>query len=487
MDQSLINEDLSPVPHKKRTWTSLNFFTLWVGMSVQIPTYMMAASLIGGGMDWIQALFTILLGNLMVLIPMILNGHVGVKYGIPFPVFARASFGILGSNIPAMLRALVACGWFGIQTWIGGTALYPLVLMIWPEAATFTGEIFGVDLIHFTCFMVFWVMNLFFVWRGINSIKWLEMLGAPFLIIGGLALLYWAYTNADGMTQIFQTTSRFQSTSEFLYFFFPALTGIIGFWATLSLNIPDFTRYVKNQRSQILGQALGLPTTMTLFAFIGVAVTSSTLVVYGEVIWDPVLLIQKFDNPLIVLFSVITILMATLTTNVAANVVGPANDFSNLAPKYINFKKGGIITGIIGILMMPWKLIADPTGYIFTWLIGYSALLGPIAGILLVDYFIVRWTVLDLEALYQRTGAYSYTRGYNPKAIAALILGILPNIPGFLVQIKVCNLDSVFGFFVPFYHYAWFIGLFISGIIYGILMLAQKRSSDAFEEQAILA
>ncbi len=487
MDQDLTNEDLAPVTEKQKNWTVFNFFTLWVGMSVQIPTYMMASSLIEGGMNWLQALFTIFLGNLIVLIPMILNGHVGVKYGIPYPVFARASFGILGSNIPALLRAFVACGWFGIQTWIGGTALYTLVLQLWPEAGVFTGEMLGVGVAPFICFMVFWFMNLFFVWKGVDSIKWLETLCAPFLILGGITLLYWAYMNAEGLTKVFQTTSQFETRSAFYQFFFPALTGIIGFWATLSLNIPDFTRYAKNQRAQILGQALGLPTTMTFFAFIGVAVTSSTLVIYGEAIWDPIILIQKFHNPFIVILSVIVILMATLTTNVAANVVSPANDFSNLAPKYINFKRGGLITGILGIVMMPWKLLADPTGYIFTWLIGYSALLGPIAGIMLVDYFIIRRTTLNLKALYQREGAYHYYGGYNPKAIAALILGVLPNIPGFLVQIKVWGPESVFEFFIPFYHYAWFIGLFVSGITYGLMMLFGKRSPQEFDEQPAFA
>ncbi|OJW51422.1 MAG: nitrate reductase [Alphaproteobacteria bacterium 41-28] len=490
MDSSLVNEDLSPVTENQKNWTVFNYFTLWVGMSIQIPTYMMAASLIQGGMNWSQALSTILLGNLIVLIPMILIGHAGVRYGIPYPVFARASFGILGSNIPALLRALVACGWFGIQTWIGGTAIYTLVLLLWPEAGSFAGaftETFGVGIIPFLCFLTFWFMNLFFVWKGVGSIKWLETFCSPFLIIGGLALLYWAYTSADSFTMIFQTTSKFETNFDFYQYFFPALTGIIGFWATLSLNIPDFTRYAKNQRAQILGQTLGLPTTMTFCAFIGIAVTSATLIIYGEAIWDPIVLIQKFDNPFIVIFSLIAIVMATLTTNVAANVVGPANDFSNMAPKFINFKRGGLITGIIGILMMPWKLLADPSGYIFTWLVGYSALLGPIAGIILVDYFVVRRMTLNLEALYQRRGAYRYTHGYNPKAIAALILGILPNIPGFLVQIKVCDPDSVFGFFVPFYHYAWFIGLFISGVSYGFMMLSAKRMAQVAEEQAAFA
>lgn len=481
MDQTLINQDLAPVSKDQKNWTAFNYFNLWVGMSIQIPTYMMASSLIQGGMSWAQALFTIFLGNLIVLIPMILNGHPGVKYGIPYPVLVRASFGTLGSNIPALLRALVACGWFGIQTWIGGASIFTLVSLFWPEAGAFLpffSELFGVGFIPFLCFLAFWFMNLFFIWQGINSIKWLETLCSPFLLVGGLALLYWAYSHADNLSRIFQIPSRFETSSAFYAYFFPALTGIIGFWATLSLNIPDFTRYAQNQRAQILGQALGLPTTMTLFAFIGIAVTSATIIIYGEAIWDPILLIQKFDNPFLMVLSLITIMMATLTTNVAANVVSPANDFSNLAPKYIDFKKGGLITGIVGILMMPWKLLADPTGYIFTWLIGYSALLGPIAGIILVDYFVIRRTNLSLKDLYQRSGAYSYSKGYNPKAITALTLGILPNVPGFLVQINVYSAQSIFGFLVPFYNYAWFIGLFIASFSYGFMMLNEKKAAE---------
>ena len=476
MTSDLTNTDLAPVTGAQKNWTTFNFFTLWIGLSVQIPTYMMASSLIERGMSWLQALMTVFLGNLIVLIPMILNGHVGVKYGIPFPVFTRASFGILGSNIPALLRAFVACGWFGIQSWIGGTAIYTLVLLFWPHATDIPGEIMGVGFIPFVCFMIFWLMNIFFVWKGLNSIKWLETLCAPFLILGGIALLYWAYQNAEDLHKVFQTSSKFENSTEFYPYFFAALTGIIGFWATLSLNIPDFTRYAKNQKTQIYGQALGLPTTMTFFAFIGVVVTSATLAIYGEAIWDPIILIQKFDNPVVVVLSVITIVLATLTTNVAANVVSPANDFSNLAPKYISFKIGGLITGILGIVMMPWKLLADPSGYIFTWLIGYSALLGPIAGIILMDYYIIRRTNLDLKDLYEREGAYTYWRGYNFKAIAALILGILPNIPGFLVQIKILSVGSTFEFLVPLYHYAWFIGLFISAIAYGLLMTSEKEA-----------
>ncbi|MBI4367007.1 MAG: NCS1 family nucleobase:cation symporter-1, partial [Deltaproteobacteria bacterium] len=380
MRNSLSNPDIAPVPASRRTWGTLHFFSLWVGMVVCIPTYMIAASLIDGGMNWSQAMWTVLLGNCIVLVPMLLNGHAGVKYGIPFPVLARASFGVRGSNIAAMLRALVACGWFGIQCWIGGAAIYSMLLVIWPGAAAvpkFLPAVLDVGLIPFACFLAFWAVNMWLIWRGVETIKILETWCAPFLLACGFALLVWAYRAADGFGPIVSAPSKFADAAAFWRFFAPALTGMVGFWATLSLNIADFTRYAKSQRAQVWGQALGLPTTMTLFAFIGIAVTGATVVVFGEAIWDPVVLVRRFDHPFLVLASMFAVLIATLATNLAANVVGPANDFSNLAPATINFRRGGCITGVIGILMMPWKLVADPSGYIFTWLIGYSALLGP--------------------------------------------------------------------------------------------------------------
>lgn len=488
-DAALINHDLAPVPEMGRTWSMVNFLALWVGMCVCIPSYMIASSLIDGGMSVLQAVLTVFLGNVIVLIPMVLNGHVGVKYGIPFPVFSRASFGVKGSNIPALLRAAVACGWFGIQTWIGGATLYTILKVFWPGAESFPRilpEFMGVSLIPFLCFLVFWSLNVFVMWKGIECIKRLETFCAPFLILCGLALLYWAYTSANGFGTLFQTPSRFTGSAEFWAFFFPALTGMVGYWATLSLNIPDFTRYAKDQRSQIIGQALGLPTTMTLIAFIGVAVTSATVVIFGESIWDPVVLIGKFSNPVLVVFSMLVIALATLTMNVAANVVAPANDFANLAPSKIDFKTGGYITAIIGILMMPWKLLADPSGYIFTWLIGYSALLGPVAGILLTDYFLIRQRQLQVTDLYRHQGIYTYRNGYNIRAIVALLVGVLPNVPGFLVQVQALPAGSVPPMLADLYHYAWFVGLTLAGGAYYILMRNQAGIIAAEETTELM-
>lgn len=487
---SLTNPDLAPVPAARRTWTAMHFFSLWVGMAVCIPTYMIAASLIQGGMDWQSALLTVLLGNCIVLVPMLLNGHAGAKYGIPFPILARASFGTRGSNLPAMLRAIVACGWFGIQCWIGGAALYTMLLSLWPGAAAITlamPAFIGVGALPFACFLVFWAIHIGLMWKGIESIKYLETLCAPFLLLCGVALLVWAYRAADGFGPMLAAPSRFATPREFWNFFFPALTGMVGFWATLSLNISDFSRYSTTQRAQVVGQTLGLPTTMTLFAFIGIAVTSATIVIFGEPIWDPVGLAQRFDSPLLVAIAMFAVLIATLSTNVAANIVGPANDFSNLAPAKINFKRGGYITGVLGIVMMPWKLLADPTGYIFTWLIGYSALLGPVAAILLVDYFVIRRARLVVADLYRADGIYRYTAGWNLRAVVALCCGVLPNVPGFLAQIGVVAADR-FPTLNTLYHYAWFIGFAVAGATYYALMArSQARAQTAADVRSEVA
>jgi NCS1 family nucleobase:cation symporter-1 len=467
---SLINEDLAPVPQSKRTWGTWNYAALWISMSLCIPTYMLASSLIDGGMNWWESILTIFIANVIVLIPMILNGHAGAKYGIPFPVFARASFGTRGANIPAILRAIVACGWFGIQTWIGGKAIYYLIRIWFPALPeTLVGGAFP-HALPFACFMAFWLLNMIIVYFGVETIRKLLVFKAFFLPLAALALLCWAIYSVHGLGAILNRPSAFTDNASFWKFFFPALTGMVGFWATLSLNIPDFTRYAKSQKAQINGQALGLPTSMTFFAFVGVVVTSATTIVFGTTIWDPVVLAGKFDSKIIVSIAMIAIAISTLATNIAANIVSPANDFSNLAPAKINFKLGGYITGILGILIFPWKLAEDPSGYIFTWLVGYSSLLGPIGGIMIADYYFVRKQQLVVDELYQHTGRYGFKKGFNIYAIVALLAGILPNVPGFLVQIKVVAADLFPAWLSGLYSYAWFVGFFVSGILYLVLM-----------------
>ena len=488
-DHNLINEDLAPVPQDQRNWSALNYFSLWVGMAVCIPSYMIAASLIAAGMSLYQAIACVFLGNAIVLVPMLLNGKVGAKYGIPYPVYARSSFGILGSNVPALLRAIVACGWFGIQSWIGGTAVMAVIKVIWPgfvELPAIFPAFMGVETAPFLSFLIFWGINVFIIVKGVQYIKWLETASAPILLLSGVALLLWAISKTGGETGSFWSgfstlanqPSTFKTSAEFWKVFIPGLTGMVGFWATMSLNIPDFTRYAKDQKSQFVGQALGLPTTMTLFALIGVMVTKATEVVYGKAIWDPVGVIERFDSPALLFVSMFIVCIATLSTNIAANVVGPANDFANAAPGKINFTRGGLLTAFLGILMMPWKLIADPSGYIFTWLIGYSSLLGPIGGILLTDYFLIRKQILNVDDLYKMEGEYGYTSGFNISALIAFILGVIPNIPGFLLKIGVVS--SIPGFLETVYSYAWFVGLPLAGIIYyGLMSINSQKINQA--------
>jgi nucleobase:cation symporter-1, NCS1 family len=448
----LYNKDLAPVSRERRKWRTYNYAALWISMSVNIPTYMLASGMIAGGMNWKQALFTVFLGNVLVLIPMLLNAHAGAQYGIPFPIFARASFGVLGANVPAMLRALVACGWFGIQTWIGGEAINAMIVALAPGWANFH---YGAA----ACFIFFWLLNAFVILRGIETIRFLQGVSAPFLLLIGLALLLWARQKAGGFGPMLATPSKFQSFSEFFRFFVPSLTGVVGFWATVSLNIPDFTRYARSQRDQIVGQALGLPATMTFYSFIGIAVTSATMIIFGQALWDPVKVLARLGNPWAVVVAMIALVMATLNVNVAANVVSPANDFSNISPRRISFRTGGLITAIMGIIMQPWKLLASYGSYIFTWLVGYSGFLGPIAGVLICDYFVVRKKFLIVEDLYQRDGQYEYSRGFNWNAIAALAAGAGVAFVGLVVSpLRVL------------YNYAWFIGFLVSFLTYFVLM-----------------
>lgn len=479
------SDDLAPIAQSARRWGLRDMASLWIALSACIPTYMLASSLIQEGMNWWQAVLTIFLGNVIVLLPMVLNAHAGTRYGIPFPVFCRASFGLRGANVPALLRALVACGWFGIQSWIGGWAIYKvleLYIPAWSQLAPLPS--LGINAAEFGCFLAFWMLNQYIVWRGIDSVRVLLNLKAPLLIGLGLALLAWAYRAAGGFGPMLSQPSEFadggKQAGKFWSFFFPALTANVGFWATLALNIPDFTRYVRTQRDQVLGQAIGLPSTMALYSFIGVAVTSATVVIYGNAIWDPVELLSRFESPLWHAVGLVGLVIATLATNLAANVIGPANDFANLSPRYITFRMGAIITGLVGIVIQPWRLVADPSGYIFKWLVAYSSLLGAVGGVMIADYFVLRRTRLDLRGLYDPAGPYWYSSGFHRAGLAALALGIAPCVPGFLATIEWIEAPE---FWTELYHYAWFLSFGVSFVAY-LALAARSARTTGDETQA---
>ncbi len=493
----LVNGDLAPVPLARRNWTTWNFAALWISLAHCLPTYMLAGGLIALGMNWWQALATIALGNLIVLVPILLNAHPGTKYGIPFPVLARSSFGTTGANVPAILRAIVACGWFGIQTFIGGEAVRTFLAAAWPAFNEIGGgaTIMGLGIPSAITFAIFWAINIAIILRGMNAVRVFENWAAPLVLVMAGWLLWWIIGRAGGLGPMFDRPSAFKTNAEFWAVFVPSLTGMIGFWATLSLNIPDFTRYGRSQKAQIRGQLLGLPTTMFAFSAMAVVITSAAESILSgtdpKTLWDPVVVLGHItsatppaglDAPLladpgtrwiVAILALFGVGVATIATNIAANVVSPANDFANLAPRRISFKTGGVITGVLGIAIMPWKLLASADTYIFEWLVGYSALLGPIAGIMIADYWIVRKKELDVPDLYRVKGRYA---GVRWPAIIALALGVAPNVPGFLGAVKVLGGEPTM--WDAIYPYAWFTGLLVAGAVYLALTPRGERGGS---------
>jgi NCS1 family nucleobase:cation symporter-1 len=464
MASSLYNEDLAPTGPEQRTWTTYNIAALWIGMSIVITTYLLAAGLVAAGMNWWQALLTISLGNVLVLIPMLLNAHAGTKYGVPFPVFVRASFGVRGANFAAIARALVACGWFGIQTWLGGAALDALVTAAWGGWANVTGH-------TFIAFLVFWAIQLVIILTGVEGVKWFESFSAPLLIGGGVALLIWGFIAGGGVANVFSTSAELQQ-------------GNAPFWTLF------WPSYAKTQRSQVIGQALGLPLTMTAFSFIGIAVTAATIVVFDEAIWDPVALVTRLTGniPALLILAMFIIAIAQISTNMAANVVSPSFDFSNLAPKYISFRTGGIITAVIGVISFPWLILETVGAYVFTWLVGYGSLLGAIGAVMIVDYWIVRRRQLDLAELYKHDGRYAYSGGWNWRALTAVFIGVVPVIPGFIKAATTPNFTGVFDnptFIESLYNYGLFFTFGVAAVAYlALSMIGGGAAEPAREPEA---
>jgi NCS1 family nucleobase:cation symporter-1 len=512
------NRDLAPVKLAKRTWGYYEYFSMWVGMSVCVPTWMLGASMIAAGFDWVTTIFTIFLGNLIVLIPMILDSFAGTKYGIPFPVFLRSSFGLFGANIPALLRGIIACGWFGIQTMIMAFAIDGILAALWPSWNEVKAVVPFFELPAHTvwAFALSWIATVVICyvsppWKASPGIRWLNNFSSPILILIGVGLLFWAASKAGGMGPILEQP-RTAPWSKWPAF----LTAMVAYWSTLAINIPDLTRFAKNQKVQYLGQSLGLPPTMTAFSFFGVAVTSATVIIYGEAIWDPVKLLIKTEIPFFIFVGLIFVILATLTTNITANMVSPINDFMNVAPKFLNWERTTILIGLIGILMQPWKFLADPKAYIWTWLLGYGAFTGGIAGVIICDYWIIRKQTIKLHELYIKEGYYNFAEDktnwiavvyglflvavtiylWSQKAILGegwpstlttlvLVLGLLAGIYFYISKVKGVNFAGVLALFTgvagslvlsmastTLSQWTWFTGAIIGYLAYYILYKA---------------
>ncbi len=452
------NADIAPTRAKDRTWSKWNIASLWVGMAICVPTYTLGGVLTAYfGLSVSEALWTILIANIVVLVPLTLNAYPGTRYGIPCPVVLRASFGIIGSNVPALIRAIVACGWFGVQTLFGGIAIHLMFSAMSESWASLggTGEVLG--------FFIFWVANIVIVIRGSESIKHLEAWAAPMLLVVAIGLIAWALPRIS-LPEVLATAASRPADASFAAYFMAALTAMVGFWATLSLNIPDFSRYAESQRSQVVGQIIGLPLTMLLFAGLGVILTSASASLVGETVSDPINLIGRIDSPLWVVLAMIVIIVATISTNTAANIVSPTNSFQNVAPKYIDENKGVLLTGVIGIALMSWELLKK-LGWLESdvsleslysnWLIGYSSLLGPIAGIMVVDYFLVRNQTYDLLSLYKDGGSYPAWH--------------VPGFVAFLVPVALTVVALTTDHLSWFYDYGWFTGSLLGAVIYYLM------------------
>ena len=451
----VFNDDLAPTKISERNWNKWHIMSLWIGMAICVPTYTLGAVLTTYfGLSVLEALWTILAANTIVLIPLILNAFPGTKFGIPFPILLRSSFGIFGSNIPALIRGLVACGWFGIQTLFGGLAFHLILSRFFPVWANLggTGEVLG--------FFFFWLINIFIVVKGSESIKLLEVISAPLLILVGIGLLFWAIPQIE-ISKIISEAPLRPKDSHPLRYILSGLTAMVGFWATLSLNIPDFSRYAKSQRDQVWGQILGLPLTMLLFAMLGVVLTAASPVLVGQTVSDPVTLLGKISNPYLASFGLFIIIISTLSTNAAANILSPANDFQNLLPRLITFKRGVYLTGFIGISLMSWELLRK-IGFVRSnmsletmysnWLLSYSCLLGPIAGIMITDYFLIKNQHIHLVDIYRVGGAYPK---FNWAGITA-----------FLVTVGLTVMSLATGKHLWIYQYGWFVGSFLGAILY---------------------
>jgi len=466
-DRSLANADLVPTSTAQRHWIWRDFAALWVGMVICVPTYTMASSMLDQGFSWQRAIWLVFLANCIVLVPMLLIGRAGAKYGIPFPVLTRASFGVRGANLPAVLRGLVACGWFSINCYFGGLALHGLLNTLGMGlAGPAAGETISTS--QFLCFLAFWALHIWFIWKGLESVRLLEVIAAPMMIVASIALVVWAFTSVSP-SQIFSLPAKVVEGGPRTW---AALTGLVGFWATLALNIPDFTRFARSQRDQVIGQAIGLPLPMALFSLVGVIGFSVSQILYGKAQLFPDGLLTQM-GPFAAAVGLLVILLANLTTNVAANLVSPSYDFSQLAPDKISFRMGGIIAALIGLVFMPWKLLATSGGYLFTWLGGYGTLLGAIAGILLVDYYLLRKAELNVADLYRRGGEYEYSAGWNPMAVIAFLVGVLPCLPGYLAVSGVIDKGSLPPLLLGLFDFGWFFSLAVAGAVY--FVTAKRR------------
>ena len=472
-DPALYNRDLAPISEEKRNWSWVNYSTVWMGMVHNVVAYTTAALLVQQGMSPWQALGTVTVANIILIAAMWANSIAGAKYGLPFPVLLRASFGRSGAQIPVVIRAFVAIFWFAVQTYVGSQAINAILGGLIPGWSSLDASIIGMDLNLWISFALFWVLHAYVIFHGMERVKFFELWAGPIVIVAGLVLVVWAVNAAGGVGPLMDAPSRL-SPGEFWPLFAISVTGLVSVWSTLVLNIPDFTRFSRSQKDQLVGQAIGLPLTTILFSVMSIAITAGSAVAFGRPIAEPVALLQAFDNPVILFIGGAIILIATLSVNVAANIVSPAYDLVNLFPRRLNFVSAGLISIVIGVFFMPW-LWMDDAGTIFAVLGYIGGALGPVAGIMLADFYLIRRRNYDLESFYIRDGEYEYAGGWNLRAIAATVIGLAVAFVG--VFAPLVGLESL-GFLSG---YTWFLGLIVAFFAYTFLMRTERAPESAAE------
>jgi NCS1 family nucleobase:cation symporter-1 len=495
LEPTLYNEDLRPIHPKMRTWKVRVYLTLWVAMCMNAATLTLAASLIALGMNWIQALMTIVLANLIVLIPMLLNSHVGAKHGISFPVFARAAYGVRGANLPAVMRGLVACGWFGIQTWFGGLginlALGATIGPSWSEAPPLDLGIIGtVPLTTLASYFVCLVAQVVIIYKGFESLRRFQAIAAP-IVVGAVVMLIVVLLVKTGgdLGPVVSQPSQLGWGAHFWLAVFPiSLMANIAFWSTLSLNMPDFTRFAENQQAQRRGQAWGLPTTMLVVSLMAIIATSLASQHYGvsaSELWNPDVLVSHFGNRIAVIVGALAIVVSSVQTNMAANLVSPALDFANAMPKFITFRRGVLVSVALGTLLLPWKLLASPEAYVFVWLGFYGGIMGAVGGILVADYWLVRRTELRVPDLFVLDGHYHFNRGWNVRAVIATAVGAFVAVGGAYSAVGADGqktgpfpADGIVPLLRPVYDYNWVVAFLVAMATYWVLASHRSDSHD---------
>jgi NCS1 family nucleobase:cation symporter-1 len=475
---------MDPVLPKDRTWGTWDYIAYWISDATNAAVWQLASSMLAVGLSWRQALPAIAVGNVIIASAILLNGTIGARLHVAFPVINRSSFGFWLSYFSVISRVVLSMFWFGIQTFTGSECVYQMLKAIWPSVARIPNrlpESSNITTVGLMCYFIYWVIQFPLLLVSPKNIRHLFTLKGIFVPFAWLAILIWSFVKVPARTS-FAPLHASASGSAFSWAWLSALNSALGIYATLAVNIPDFTRYAKNEKAQYVQLAI-IPVAFTLIGFVGIAVTLAGAQLYGEILWDPLRLIDKWDNRAGAFFASFSFILATIGTNISANSISAANDMTVLFPNYINIRRGQIICAIVGgWVMCPWEILASAPGFL-SFMSGYTVFLGPFAGIMVVDYWAVHRGNVDVPAMYDPNGRYRYWKGINWRAAVALLFSITPTLPGLIHDI---NKNIFVGNAAFLFDIAWIYGFTSAGGIYYVLSTLFP-AIETFLDKPILA